>query len=457
MRPKDASRRTHRGPTFARFAPIHYQGVRYRGKGIYYLTSKSQTVNPRENLMTGSQSAPNVVCLATYFKGADFIRECKRLGCCVVVITKEKMLLEDWPRDSLDDLIALPDDAPADLFIHLISLLGRRRKLDRIIALEEFDVVTAALVREHFCLPGMSSTTAKVFRDKLAMSIKAAEAGIKVPDFVALINHDDVREFMDRVPAPWVIKPRSDVSAIGIRKAQNVQEVWRAIDGLDARERLSERSYRHLLARFVPGEVFHVDSLVGGGKVLFTGANQYGRPPLEVAHGGGAYISHTINYHSDDRKKLIEINRRLIKALGLRDGASHAEFIKSAADGEFYFLEIAARVGGAYIANVLEAASGVNLWREWARIELGNVRPLPRITPVRKGYAGIVLSLAKQEYPDTSAYTDSEIVYRIKKRHHVGLIVSSPKLERVTELLDQYARRFADDFVAVVPPLERPE
>jgi hypothetical protein len=119
-------------------------------------------------------------------------------------------------------------------------------------------------------------------------------------------------------------------------------------------------------------------------------------------------------------------------------------------------------VGGAYIADVLEAASGINLWREWARMEVGAPHggtsgEKGQRQPVRKHYAGIVLSLAKQEWPDTSAYDDPEVFYRIKKRHHAGLIVRSPKLARVNELLDSYAKRFADDFSAVLPPLERAE
>jgi hypothetical protein len=133
-------------------------------------------------------------------------------------------------------------------------------------------------------------------------------------------------------------------------------------------------------------------------------------------------------------------------------------------------------VGGAYIADVLEAASGLNLWREWARIEVEDIqtkqklksgqkrdcegevkKPNGKITPIRNEYAGIVLSLAKQEYPDTTSYDDPEIAYRVKKRHHAGLIVRSKKLERVEELLAQYAARFAEDFIAVVPPLERAE
>ena len=365
--------------------------------------------------MSETETRPlNVVCLATYFKGVDFIRECKSRGCQVVLITKEKMLGEDWPRESLDDLIALPNDAGSDLFIHLASLLARQTKIDRIVALEEFDVITAAQIREHLLLAGMDSATARLFRDKLAMGAKVKAAGIKVPDFVPLLNHNQVREFVDQVPPPWVIKPRSDVSAIGIKKGQEPGDVWRAIDELDSRDRLRERSPYHLLARFISGDVYHVDSLVSNGRTIFSGANKYGRPPMDVAHKGGAYISHTIPRGTDDEHRLFQLNRKVLKTLGLETGAAHAEFIRSTADGEFYFLEVAARVGGAYIAEVLEAASGLNLWREWARLELADKPSIRKLAPPRQEYAGIVLSLAKQEYPDTSRYNDPEVVYRVK-------------------------------------------
>ena len=399
----------------------------------------------------------NIICLATYFKGVDFIRECKAHGCHVVLITKEKMLGEDWPRDVLDDLIAVPNDAGPALFIDLLAFLGRNRRIDRVLALEEFDVVTAALMREHLCLPGLSSSRAKIFRDKLSMAVHSRHGGINVPDFVPLLNQEEVSEYMERVPGPWVIKPRSDVSAIGIKKVEQPSEVWAAIEEMNARENLRERSSYYVLARFIPGEVFHVDSLVNDGKVVFAGANQYGRPPMQVAHQGGSYISRTVPRGSAAEKTLFQTNKKLIKALGLQRGATHAEFIKSDADGQFYFLEIAARVGGAYIAEVLEAASGVNLWREWARLEIADGKAPAKLPRQRKEYAGIILSLAKQEQPDTSAYVDEEIIYRVKKRHHAGLIVRAPQLNRVTELLDGYAVRFANDFVAVAPPPERPE
>lgn len=398
----------------------------------------------------------NVICLATYFKGGDFIRECKHHGCNVILITKQKMLEEDWPRGCLDDLIAVPNDAGPALMIDLVSYIARKVKPDRVVALEEFDVVTAALIREHFRLPGMNSSTAKGFRDKLTMATGAKDAGLDVPEFVPLISPDGIAEFMGRVAPPWIIKPRSDVSAIGIRRVESPEEVWRAFEEMNERENLRERGSYYLLAQFIPGEVFHVDSIVNNGRVVFAGTNRYGRPPMQVAHIGGAYISRTIQRGSADEKKLLAANRKLVKALGLKKGATHAEFIKSESDGRFYFLEIAARVGGAYIADVLEAASGLNLWREWARMEV-NESAGTSLKPFRKEYAGIVLSLAKQEIPDTSAYDDPEIVYRVKKHHHAGLIVRSKTLDRVEELLSQYAERFADDFVAVVPPLEKAE
>src|SRR2546426_10253344 len=100
--------------------------------------------------MAEVQAKPlNVICFATFFKGGDFMRECKTRGCNVILITKEKMLQEDWPREALVDLFAVPNDAPVELFLDLVSHIAQTTKPDRIVALEEFDVVIAALAREH--------------------------------------------------------------------------------------------------------------------------------------------------------------------------------------------------------------------------------------------------------------------------------------------------------------------
>jgi biotin carboxylase len=408
--------------------------------------------------MNAPTSAVNVVCVASHFKGEEFLREAKRLGARVSLVTRDRTRHEPWPREALDETVFLPDDAGAELLIHVIAQLARPVRLDVLVALEEFDVIATALAREHLRLDGLQSTEARRFRDKLTMRATAHAAGVRVPEFVHLLNYQEIGEYMERVPPPWVLKPRSDVSATGVRVLHDSEQVWRAIEELDARPVLQDRSTYYLLERYVAGEVFHVDSLVESGAVIFAGASRYGRPPLDVAHGGGVFISHTVEYDSPDYEALTRMNSEVLAALGLEHGAAHAEFIKGAADGRFYFLEVAARVGGAFIAETLEAATGVNLWREWARTEIARAggtahrRPEPE-----RFYSGIALSLARQEQPDTSAYDDPEIVRRLDKPNHVGLIVRSQSLERVRELLDTYAERFARDFSAFVPPPERRE
>jgi biotin carboxylase len=398
-----------------------------------------------------------VVCLASYFKGAEFLRQCKEHGCRVVLVVKEKLRDEAWPRECLHQFLTVPNDATADMFVAAVTGIARKQRVDRVVALEEYDVMHAAMIREHLRIPGMGTTTARLFRDKLAMRVKAHEAGVRVPTFVHVLNEDELRAYMATVASPWVLKPRLDVSAIGIRKIYEPDLVWSAVEALDARPALSERASYYLLEQFVPGAVYHVDSLVQNSEVLFAGVNRYWRPPMEVAHNGGVFVTTTVEHGSEDERALLAMNRALLKALNFVRGATHAEFIKSAADGQFYFLEVAARVGGAYIAETLEAASGINIWREWANIELArDVFPYQLPTYV-DDYAGVALALARDENPDTSAFADPEIVHRVKKVNHVGLIVRSGDYARVEHLLQDYVARITEHHLAVLPPLERAE
>jgi len=389
-----------------------------------------------------------LLCIATYRKGDEFLSECNRQGCRVLLVTDEKLKESDWPRDAVTEFFYVRRDMPEEHVRKGAAFLARRERLDRIVALDDFDVETAAMLREYLHVAGMGETTARAFRDKLAMRSRARAAGIRCPDFIHVLNDAAINAWAARVPPPWVIKPRSQAAAIGIKKIGSHDELWDIIQALgDARP-------EYVLEQFVAGDVFHVDSLMFNRRIVFAAASRYGMPPMAVAHEGGIFVTRTLPSDDADAVALQQMNATVLDEFGLRRGVSHTEFIR-AANGELHFLETSARVGGAFIVDVVEAATGVNLWREWARIEIAGEHgdytpPLPR-----ERSAGIILSLARQEQPDTSGYTDPEIVKRIRKSHHAGLIIASPNPQRTQQLIDSYVARFYEDFHTSAPPPER--
>lgn len=390
-----------------------------------------------------------VLCLASYFKGQAFIVACKRQGCHVILLTKEKLSNEAWPWEAIDERFLMPDLSAQPDITHAVSYLARTRKVDLIIPLDDFDVETAAALREHMRLPGMGDTTARHFRDKLAMRYKAQENDINVPPFSPVLNYDVISEFMSQIPPPWILKPRSQAGAMGIKKILSDVELWNILEGLGDRQ-----SY-FLLEKFIPGNIFHVDSIVSEGAIVFSEAHQYRQPPLSVTLEGGIFMSRSLPRESELVGRLKEMNRSLLKSLGMVRGVTHTEFILGDEDGRLYFLETASRVAGANLAELIEFSTGVNLWEEWAKIEIAQVRGEAYSPPrMKEDYAGIIVCLAKQETPDLSSFTDQEVVWRLSKKHHAGLIVASSDHARVEELLDAYSSEFAKEYLAVAPPLE---
>jgi biotin carboxylase len=350
----------------------------------------------------------------------------------------------------IDGFYEMPDLYDRRNMMNAVSYLARTERIDCIIPLDEFDMEMAATLREHFRMPGMGETAVRFFRDKLAMRMGARAAGILVPDFTSLHHHPAVETFFNATTGPWIIKPRTQASAIGMQKITDASQVWPIL------EKLGDEQSHYLVERFIPGDVYHVDGIVADGRVVFAEAHRYGDAPFAVMHGGGIFSTSTIDRDGDEWNALVSMNERVVQGLGLKWGVTHTEFIRAHEDGRFYFLESAARVGGAFIAETIEAATGINLWREWARVEMAAARGIPYVVPTAgRNYAGVVISLARQLHPDTSAYDDPEIVGRVTKDHHAGLIISSPDRHRVANLLSSYKERFYSDFHTSLPAPEK--
>ncbi|MBI4955153.1 MAG: ATP-grasp domain-containing protein [Myxococcales bacterium] len=401
--------------------------------------------------MPAAAEGQTILCLSSYFKGNEFIEQCKREGWRVVLLTQEHLLDKPWARQFIDEVFALPSFQDRKALVNAVSYLARTRPFSRITPLDDYDVETAAHLREHMRIPGMGETTARYFRDKLAMRERALARHIPVPEFVHVLNDARVREFFAKVPPPWLLKPRSQASSSGIKRFDKAE------DALAAAEALGDERSHHLFERMIPGSFYHVDSIVSGREVVFAEAHAYRTSLLDVVNTGGIFASRTLDRGGELSQRLLAANRRVIEHLGLVRGVTHCEYVLSSTDDEIYFVESAARVGGAHIADLVAASTGVNLWHEWAQIELAQGEAPYALPGQRHDYAGIILSLSRQAAPDTSAYTDPEIVWRLTDHaNHVGLIVRAPTAARVHELIESYVPRIAADFMAVLPPPPAP-
>jgi len=396
-----------------------------------------------------------IVCISCYYKGYDFMDEMHQLGNKVILITSENFKDKNWPWFAISEVYYMQELEPSvwnlDHLIEGFSFLLRTHKIDAVIALDDYDVEKAALVRETFRIPGMGQTTHRYFRDKLAMRQMAKDSGIDAPQFSSIFNDEKVNEFADQNPAPWVLKPRSEASATGIVKIKSKEELWPAI------EKLGAERHKFLLESFKPGDVFHVDSLMYNKEILFTSASQYLSPPMEISHEGGVFRTKTLPLYSEEYRALEKANSNILKSFGLVNGVSHTEFIRSKENGKWYFLETSSRVGGAHIPDLVEASTGINLWREWARIEDALLKNTKYEIKKSTGFAaGLIVALGKEKVPNYEKFHCDEVEKFLQLDYHIGIVYKSDIKEKIQEKLDEAALIITQEYLNILPPKTKP-
>src|SRR5688572_15457969 len=123
----------------------------------------------------------HIVCIASEHKGNEFLDEAHKSGWHVTLVTRQKLLEYPWDWSAIDDVKTVVDEAGVMDYVRAVTNIAGTNKIDRVVGLDEFDVMTAAMTREHLNLPGMSRGQALKFRDKLTMRSIADKAGIPCP------------------------------------------------------------------------------------------------------------------------------------------------------------------------------------------------------------------------------------------------------------------------------------
>lgn len=386
-----------------------------------------------------------VCCLMAATKGLyahGFLRRLHERGHRVLVVTRAAALELPWPREWIDGLYGVEDFADPTRLRDAVAYLARGTRLDRIVGPGEFDIELAAGLREHFRLPGLSLSGAALYRDKLAMRGRAAAAGLPVPAFTGLFHHAEIGAWLDAHPGPWLLKPRTEASATGIQRFTAPGPLWERLHAL------GDRASHHLLEVFEPGDVYHVDSLVQAHEIRFAQAHRYGTPILQLHREGGVYTTVTLPREASLTRALLDLDRKVLLALGLEQGVTHVEYIRRATDGQLLFLEASARVGAGMIEELVEATSGLDLWGEWADLEVASpARPYELPEP-RPGYGGLAIVMTGAARPDLGPLAGLGVRASVPKPYHAAALVLGEDPRAVEERVQAVARHMQTHYLA---------
>ena len=175
-------------------------------------------------------------------------------------------------------------DMPLDDVRKEAAHLGRHERIDRIVALDDFDVELAAMLREYLLVPGMGEKpTARAFRDELRRCSGAPQRRNSLPRFRPCTESRRNRR-MDAADSAAV----GVETAIAGRRARD-QEAAIGRRGCSRRSRSLAMDGRFLIEQFVPGDVCLTSiRLFTTEGVRFAVASRCETPPFQVAHEGGS-------------------------------------------------------------------------------------------------------------------------------------------------------------------------
>jgi len=143
-----------------------------------------------------------------------------------------------------------------------------------------------------------------------------------------------------------------------------------------------------------------------------------------VVQNGGIFTSATVEVGSSTEQELLRLNAKVVQSMGLKYGVMNTEFIKSHQDGRYYFIKSSGKVGGNYLAELVEASTGLNLWREWAKIEMSEADDIDYNCPEYVKHPAMVIRVPAKNPPALSnEMQHAAIVWRQVSHNHVTVVI----------------------------------
>jgi len=204
-----------------------------------------------------------------------------------------------------------------------VRRIQEREWVDRLEATVEAHVMAAAHVREACDIPGTSTRTAWLCRDKPAMKEALREAGIPTAQSTGASTAEEAREFAANVGYPLIFKPRAGAGASGTQRVDDDEGLERAIGeyGLDQGGEVA-------IEEFVEGHEGFWDTLSVNGEVAHEFISHYYPGVLEAMQTRWISPQVVITNEVDDPRydEVKQLGRRVLAALGIETSATHMEW-----------------------------------------------------------------------------------------------------------------------------------
>lgn len=270
-----------------------------------------------------------------------------------------------------------------DAVMKLVRAIHERLPVDRLEATVEAHIMTAAQVREACGIPGTSTRTAWLCRDKPAMKEVLRQAGVACAQSTGTDSAAEAREFVRNVGYPVIFKPRAGAGAAGTIKVSSDEELEAAI----ATHRL-DHGGTVAIEEFMDGHEAFYDTVSINGRMELQFITHYFPNVLEAMRTrwiSPQFITTNRVDSAPAYAEVKELGQKVITALGIGTSATHMEWFYGPRG--LKFSEIGCRPPGVGAWDLYCAANDFDLYKEWAMaICWGRTETLPS----RRYAAGII-------------------------------------------------------------------
>lgn len=274
----------------------------------------------------------------------------------------------------------------------------KKQPFDRLIALSEYDIERVSDIRKYLNIPSFEPISSYIFRDKYLMK-NFFSTYIRTPKYKDIKNFVDIISFIDENGYPVVIKPRLGSGSESIVILSTDEELKKYLSQSPELNQL-------MIEEYIDGEMYHIDGVVNCGELFYI-SSKYINGCLAFSENNflGSFGIENLSL----KKKIDNFMKKMFSPfISLKSSfIFHLEIFKK--DEEFLLCEIASRLGGGYIHDILMKRSNQNMLDAHLEIEInGYLKNIPNFTDNNYGF--IMLPYRKGILASNKNFYDSRII-----------------------------------------------